>query len=244
MVARDSDVDNPLGVIHKKDLLDSLLDNGEFNVERLVQSNGALLIRGLRFVGSQQFGSVARPKLETTAEVAALLAAMQELRRDFDEASARLYDRVGVPLLEDMIGDERWFVVRNMVGILGEIRSADAVEHFRRTIAHSDARVRRETILALSKLGGEEAVPLLAQGLNDAEANLRGTAALGLGLTKAGTAVMPLLTRLARSVEPTMSVNSTVANSSNMEPFSILTPWWGEPRVMRLSTEWGPKSRT
>ncbi|MDI6623625.1 MAG: hemolysin family protein [Brevundimonas sp.] len=38
VVARESDVDNPLGVIHKKDLLDSLLDNGEFNIERLVQT--------------------------------------------------------------------------------------------------------------------------------------------------------------------------------------------------------------
>jgi putative hemolysin len=37
VVARDADVDNPLGVVHKKDLLDSLLDNGEFNVEKLVQ---------------------------------------------------------------------------------------------------------------------------------------------------------------------------------------------------------------
>jgi putative hemolysin len=33
VVARENDVDNPLGVVHKKDLLDSLLDNGEFNVE-------------------------------------------------------------------------------------------------------------------------------------------------------------------------------------------------------------------
>ena len=38
VVARDADVDNPLGVVHKKDLLDSLLDNGEFNVEKLVQT--------------------------------------------------------------------------------------------------------------------------------------------------------------------------------------------------------------
>jgi len=36
VVARENDVDNPLGVVHKKDLLDSLLDNGEFNIERLV----------------------------------------------------------------------------------------------------------------------------------------------------------------------------------------------------------------
>ncbi|MGA0545173.1 hemolysin family protein [Brevundimonas sp. VNH65] len=36
VVAKENDVDNPLGVVHKKDLLDSLLDNGEFNVEKLV----------------------------------------------------------------------------------------------------------------------------------------------------------------------------------------------------------------
>lgn len=37
VVARHSDVDNPIGVVHKKDLLDSWLDNGEFNVATLVQ---------------------------------------------------------------------------------------------------------------------------------------------------------------------------------------------------------------
>jgi putative hemolysin len=38
VVARESDVDNPIGVVHKKDLLDSLLDNGEFNIEKHVQT--------------------------------------------------------------------------------------------------------------------------------------------------------------------------------------------------------------
>lgn len=37
VVARENDVDNPIGVVHKKDLLDSLLDNGEFNIEKHVQ---------------------------------------------------------------------------------------------------------------------------------------------------------------------------------------------------------------
>lgn len=38
VVARESDVDNPLGVVHKKDLLDSLLATGKFDVEALVQT--------------------------------------------------------------------------------------------------------------------------------------------------------------------------------------------------------------
>jgi putative hemolysin len=38
VVARENDVDNPLGVVHKKDLLDSLLTHGKFDVESLVQT--------------------------------------------------------------------------------------------------------------------------------------------------------------------------------------------------------------
>jgi HEAT repeat protein len=111
-------------------------------------------------------------------------------------------DSLGVPLLEDMIGDPRWFVVRNMVGILGEIRSADAAEHFARTLLHDDARVRRETILALSKCGDERAVPLLVRALTDREPSLRAAAALGLGLTKANAAVAPLIDRLGPESDP------------------------------------------
>ena len=38
VVARENDVDNPLGVVHKKDLLDSLLTDGTFDIEALVQT--------------------------------------------------------------------------------------------------------------------------------------------------------------------------------------------------------------
>jgi hypothetical protein len=126
-------------------------------------------------------------------------------RRGYRDALVAL-DHVGVSLLEDMIGDERWFVVRNMVGILGEIRSADAIEHFRRTIEHADVRVRRETVLALSRIGGEEAVLLLARGLNDEDAPLRTASALGLGLTKLAVAAGPLLARLAQEDDPEVEV--------------------------------------
>lgn len=38
VVARENDVDNPLGVVHKKDLLDSLLTHGKFDIETLLQT--------------------------------------------------------------------------------------------------------------------------------------------------------------------------------------------------------------
>lgn len=36
VLARESDVDNPLGVVHKKDLLDALLTDGVYDIEKLV----------------------------------------------------------------------------------------------------------------------------------------------------------------------------------------------------------------
>lgn len=118
-------------------------------------------------------------------------------RRAYRDALVEL-ERVGIPLLEDMAADERWFVVRNMVSILGEIPSAESLEHFARTVAHSDVRVRRETVLALTKLGGEEAVPLLVRALSDPDPGIRAAAAMGLGLTHVPAAVTPLLSRLAQ----------------------------------------------
>jgi HEAT repeat protein len=141
-------------------------------------------------------------------------------RRNYRDALVAL-DHVGVPLLSDMVGDERWFVVRNMVGILGEIRSPDALEHFAVTIRHHDARVRRETILALSKIGGEEAVPLLVRGLGDAEAGLRAAAALGLGLTKSGAAVGPLMQRLQAEADPEVMVEIVRALGRTGDPRAI-----------------------
>ncbi|HEX8274715.1 MAG TPA: HEAT repeat domain-containing protein [Longimicrobiaceae bacterium] len=121
-------------------------------------------------------------------------------RRAYRDALVAL-DRVGIPLLEDMAADERWFVVRNMVSILGEIRSAESLEHFARTVLHADARVRRETVQALTKLGGEESVPLLVRALSDADPGIRGAAALGLGLSRVPAAVSPLLMRLGQETD-------------------------------------------
>lgn len=36
VVARESDIDNPLGLVHKKDLLDALLTDGSYDIEKLV----------------------------------------------------------------------------------------------------------------------------------------------------------------------------------------------------------------
>lgn len=57
VVARDNDVDNPIGVVHKKDLLDALLDDGKFDVEAHVATPALIpqttsVLKGLEILKS------------------------------------------------------------------------------------------------------------------------------------------------------------------------------------------------
>ncbi|HEX2094631.1 MAG TPA: HEAT repeat domain-containing protein [Longimicrobiaceae bacterium] len=167
------------------DLLVSRLGKAREDTER------AELQAALLHVGAE----VVSPLVRALADASDVSA-----RRAYRDALVAL-ERVGIPVLRDMLGDERWFVVRNTVNILGEIRSAESLEHFAWTIQHPDARVRRETVVALTKLGGAEAVPFLVHALNDPDAGIRGSAALGLGLTHVPAAVVPLLARLGQENE-------------------------------------------
>ena len=66
-----------------------------------------------------------------------------------------------MPVLYEYLEDERWFVVRNAVAILGEIRRDEATEHLQKSLKHRDVRVRRETVRALTKIGGTGAIGVL-----------------------------------------------------------------------------------
>jgi HEAT repeat protein len=84
-------------------------------------------------------------------------------------------------VIDEMIDDGRWFVVRNAVHVLGEVGDPAALEHLTGTIAHEDARVRRESILSLQKIGSEDAAPLVLARLEDEDAAVRASAARAVG---------------------------------------------------------------
>lgn len=79
-----------------------------------------------------------------------------------------------IALFGASVGDERWYFVRNVVNILGNTRRADAIPYLTRTLRHGDARVRRETIRALSATDDRLAEELLVTALaDDDEQNVR-----------------------------------------------------------------------
>lgn len=112
------------------------------------------------------------------------------------KALATALVRIGHPALPPLIStlrDERWYVVRNMVAILGEIGGRECTGALKGSLYHGDDRVRKEAIRTMVKLGGREAENLIIQLLADKDASIVRQAILSLGILKSQTAVQPLI---------------------------------------------------
>jgi len=82
-----------------------------------------------------------------------------------------------LPFLED----RRWYLVRNVVYILGRIGKEEALPSVQKALGHREMRVRREAVQALGFIGGSKAFQLLIKSLQDADVRIRCAAALNLG---------------------------------------------------------------
>ncbi|UCC80915.1 MAG: HEAT repeat domain-containing protein [Candidatus Zixiibacteriota bacterium] len=67
----------------------------------------------------------------------------------------------------------RWYVVRNVIMILGKIGSTKALNYFQRTITHSDIRVRKETVVSAAKINNEQSADFLIMALKDESESLQ-----------------------------------------------------------------------
>lgn len=92
--------------------------------------------------------------------------------------------------------DSRWYVVRNIIHILGKIGGKAAADYLLKTVNHSDIRVRKEWIKTLGELGAPEVFPALRECFNDPEVQIRTAAARALGNIRSTTAKSIILQRM------------------------------------------------
>jgi HEAT repeat protein len=90
------------------------------------------------------------------------------------------------------VGDPRWYVVRNVVGILARTHDPSALPYLERTLRHNDERVRRETIRALMGIRDALAAEMLTGALADEDAQNVQIAARYLGVLKSRGALAAL----------------------------------------------------
>ena len=79
------------------------------------------------------------------------------------------------------ITDKRWYVVRNVVHILGESRSEEAVSYLEKVADHTQPQIRSEVIKGLILIGGKKAAGLLRRFLKDKNRDIQLQALRGMG---------------------------------------------------------------
>lgn len=84
--------------------------------------------------------------------------------------------------------DPRWYVVRNVVMILGKIGSPRAIGYFRKTIRHPDLRVRKETLVSAARIASDDANDFLIMALADEDEKLQTMALKELARNKVAKA--------------------------------------------------------
>ena len=100
-----------------------------------------------------------------------------------------------IELMTPFLGDNRWYLGRNIVYILGRIGRKEAVPYIGNALRHEDMRVRREALQALGLIGGSEAMQYMIHSLEDPDIKIRGIAALNLG-RMGEEALSPLMERM------------------------------------------------
>ncbi len=78
-----------------------------------------------------------------------------------------------ISLLGEHLADNRWYVVRNIVNILAESQTEEALAHLHKVIDHKNVRIRQEVIKGLVSIGGKKAAELLAKFLKDNDPDIQ-----------------------------------------------------------------------
>jgi HEAT repeat protein len=78
-----------------------------------------------------------------------------------------------IDIIGNAVYDSRWYVVRNAILILGEVRDERGFSYFRKTIGHFDERVRWEVIVAIEKISTQSGFQLLLSRLDDESSRIR-----------------------------------------------------------------------
>ena len=131
------------------------------------------------------------PLLQALAEEEDLL-----VRKAIVEIVTRI-GRVAVPTILENLTDYRWYMVRNMITILGTLGMPDLAPHVAATLSHPDLRVKKEAIKALSRIPHPSSVTALCDLCFFPEETVALAATAALSSKKEPEAVVALYRRAA-----------------------------------------------
>jgi len=99
----------------------------------------------------------------------------------------------GTHLAIRLFDDQRWFVVRNVAELAGELKIAQAVPALGKALHHDDARVRQSAVSALARIGSPATEEHLRSALKAGDQELRYVIARSVQGKGASALVMPIV---------------------------------------------------
>ncbi len=139
---------------------------------------------------------------EATAVLLELMASAPTVkaRREYFTLLSKM--RLGNDAIINRLSDDKWFVVRNVAELCGELGLEDAVPRLADHVDHPDPRVRRAVVGALARIGTNQAAEPLRQALHDPEPTVRIQAAQMLDGAKSRGLAMTLALMLDEERHP------------------------------------------
>lgn len=101
--------------------------------------------------------------------------------------------RDDVEILIGRLGDSRWYVIRNVVYVLGRIAHQGVERALDRALHHEDVRVRKEAVRALGKIESPTSRAYLISAFRDADGGVRVQAAMTLASKRDERAAQSIL---------------------------------------------------
>ena len=127
--------------------------------------------------------------------------AINERRGIFD---ALRQANAGREQLIPLLRHDKWYVVRNVAELIGEMGMQTAVPELAECIGHRDERVRKAVALALAKIGTPNTGEPLRRALRDKSPEVRIQVAVGVGGRRTTGLAMPLIVALKEEEDETV----------------------------------------
>ncbi|MFQ5456180.1 MAG: HEAT repeat domain-containing protein [Nitrospirota bacterium] len=123
-----------------------------------------------------------------------LLGELQQMkiRRVICDALIEL-GKKDIDTLMSRLDDDRWYVTRNIIYILGKIENPRVIDKLRPFVKHKEVKLRKELIHALEIIQDEKSYELLLEFLDDDDSSIRVLSARVLADVQYKAAIKPLL---------------------------------------------------
>ncbi len=218
----------------------------------MVKARGERLAEALARAGSDKVFKKLTDLLLNGSDQATLEAA-EILKRGGNRSATFLIERLAeeenrshrarlVMLLKDMgkgssspfvsrLEDSRWFLVRNVVGILGDIGDPGVLPELKSVAAHGDPRVRREVVRTFARFGTAECEELIVAAVTDEDRGVQITAVNALATLK-GRRSLSALADVAKKAGPFDEISAEVRQEAIASLGKI-----GAPEVVHVLRE-------